>query len=122
MRLNVDSSDDLTWERSGAKTTLDNPDIRQGPPGIPDVLSGKGGTAEMPRGGVPGETGDEDGDVGALCAPACPLHRGDDGGRKIHPPTMRQVRHAGPPEGAEWAPPGDCAVCERGREKETAAG
>ena len=35
---------------------------------------------------------------------------------------MRQVRHAGPPEGAEWAPPGDCEVCKRGGEKETAAG
>ena len=75
-----------------------------------------------PIGGVPVETGNEYGDAGALRAPACPRHRGDSGGRKLPPPTVRQVRHAGPPEGAEWAPPGDRAVCERGGEKETAAG
>ena len=32
----------------------------------------KGGTAEMPRGGVPGVSGDEDGNAGALRALACP--------------------------------------------------
>ena len=82
-------------------------------PLIPDVLSGKGGTAEMPRGGVTGETGDEDGNAGALCAPACPRHHGDAGGRKLPPPTVHQVQHAGPLEGAEWAPPGNFAVCEK---------
>ena len=101
---------------------VDNPDRGQGLPGIPDVLSKKGGTVEMPRGGVLRETGDEDGDAGALCAPACPRHRGDAGGRKLLPPTVPRVLHAGPPEGAELAPPGDRAVCERGGEKETAAG
>ena len=101
---------------------MDNPDIGQGPPGIPDVLSGKGGTTDMPRGGVPRETGDEDGNAGALRAPACTRQRGDAGGRKFPPPTVHQVRHTGPPEGSEWAPPGDRTVCESGREKETAAG
>ena len=42
--------------------------------------------------------------------------------RKLPPPTVRQVQHAGPPEGAEWASPGDRAVCERSGEEETAAG
>ena len=76
----------------------------------------------MPRRGVPGETDDEDDDTGALRALACPRHRGDSGGRKLPPPTVRQVRHSGPPEGAEWASPGDRAVCERSRGEETAAG
>ena len=45
----------------------------------------------MPHGGVPGESGDKDSDAGALCAPACPRHCGDAGGRKLPPPTVRQV-------------------------------
>ena len=75
----------------------------------------------MPCGGVPKETGNEDGEAGALHAPACPRHRGDAGGRKLPPPTVRQVQHAGPLEGDEWAPRGDRAVCKRGGEKETTA-
>ena len=71
-RLPVESSDDSTWESVGAKTPVDHPGRGHGPPGIIDALSGKGGTAEMPCGGVPGENGDEDGDVGALRIPACP--------------------------------------------------
>ena len=94
---------------------MENPDRGQSLPGILDFLSGKGGIAEMPRGGLPGETGDEDGDAGALRAPACPRHRGDAGGRKLPPPTVRPVQHAGPPEGAKWEPPGDRAVCENGQ-------
>ena len=90
--------------------TVDHPGRRKGPPGIPDFLSGKGRTADMPRGGVPGESGDEDGNAGTLCAPACPRYCGDTGGRKLPPLTMRQVRHAGPPEGAERAAPGDRTV------------
>ena len=39
---------------------------------LPDVLSGKGRTAEMPHGGVPGGSGDKDGNAGALRAPSCP--------------------------------------------------
>ena len=54
--------DDSTWESGGAKTPMDSPDRGQGP-GILDVFSGKGGTTEMPRGGVPGETGDENGNA-----------------------------------------------------------
>ena len=69
------------------------------------------GAADMPRGGMPGENGDEDGDAGALCAPACIRHCGDAGGRKLPPTTVRQVRHAGPLEGDELASPGDRAVC-----------
>ena len=51
---------------------VDHPGRGMGPPGITDVFYGKGGTADMPRGGVPGESDDKDGNVGALCAPACP--------------------------------------------------
>ena len=94
----------------------------EGAPELPDVLSGKGGTAEMPRVGVPGESGDEDGNAGALRAPACPQQRGDAGGRKLPPPTVRPVQHAGPQEGAKRAAPGDCAVPQGSRKEEMAAG
>ena len=90
-RLPVKSSDDSTWEGGGATAKVDHTGLGKGAPGIPDVLSGKGGTADMPRGGVSGESGDEDGNAGALSAPACPRHRGDDGGRKIPSPTVRPV-------------------------------
>ena len=120
-RLPAESSDELTWESGGAKMPVENPDRGQGSPVIPDVLSGKGGTVEMPRGEVLWETGDEDYDAGAICAPACPRHRGESGGRKLPPPTVPQVRHAGPPSGAEWESPGDRAVCKRSEEEETAA-
>ena len=59
----------------------------------------------MPHGGVPGESGDKDGNAGALFAPACPRHCGDYVGRKLRPPTVHPVQYASPPEGAEWAAP-----------------
>ena len=71
---------------------------------------------------VHGENGDKDGNAGALRASECPQHRVDAGGRNIPPPTVRQVRYEGPPEGAKWASPGDRAVYERSGEEETAAG
>ena len=91
-------------------TPVVHPIQGKGPQGIPDVISGKGGTADTPCGGVPVETGDKDGNAGALFAPACPRHRGDAGGRKLPPLAVRQVQDAGPPEGTEWAAPRDRAV------------
>ena len=89
--LPVESYYDSTWEGGGATTPVVHPGRRKGPPGIPDVLSGKGGTVDMPRGGLPGESGNEDGNAGALRALACPRHRGDARGSKLPPTTVRQV-------------------------------
>ena len=119
-RLHVKSSDVSTWEGGGTTTSVKYPGRRKGTPRIPDVLSGNGGAADMPHGGVPGESGNKDGNAGALRAPACPQNRGDAGGRKIPPPTVRQVRHAGPPEGAEQAAHGDCAVPQGSGEEDMA--
>ena len=90
-RLHIESSDDSTWEGSGATAAVDHPGRGKGPPGIPDVLSEKGGTVDIPRGRVPRESGDEDGNVGALRALACPQHHGDAGGSKLPPPLVRLV-------------------------------
>ena len=90
-RLPVKSSDDSTCEGVGEAATVDHTGRGESAPGLPDFLSGKGGTADMPRGGVPGESGDEDGSAGEIRAPACPRHRGYAGGRKLPPPTVRPV-------------------------------
>ena len=68
----VDSSDDSTREGGVDTAAIDHTGRGEWPPELPDVLSSKGGTAEIPRGGVPRDSGNKDGDAGALCALACP--------------------------------------------------
>ena len=51
---------------------MEHPGRRDWTPDVQDDLPGKGRTAEMTSGEVPGQSGDEDGDAGALQAPACP--------------------------------------------------
>ena len=70
--LSVESFYESTLEGGRATVTVDQPGRGKGPQGIPDVLSGKAGTADMPLGRVPRVSDDEDVNVGALCAPACP--------------------------------------------------
>ena len=120
--LSVESFDDSTWEGDRATMTVDQPGRGKGPPGIPDVLSKKGRTADMPLRRVPREIDDEDGNAGALRAPECPWHCGDAGGRKLPPPTVRPVRHAGLPVGAERAAPGDHPVPQGSGKEDTTAG
>ena len=91
-RIPVESSDDSTWEYNGETAAMDHTGRGEGTPELTDFLSGKGGTAEMSRGGVPRESGDEDGNAGALSAPSSPRHRGDSVGRKLSPPKVRPVR------------------------------
>ena len=47
-RVNVESSDDSTWESGGATTHMDTPEGKRGPD-IQDVLPDKGGTMAMSR-------------------------------------------------------------------------
>ena len=120
--LPVDSYNDSTWEGVGATATVDHPSRRKCPPVIQDVLSGKGGAADMPRGGVPGYSGDKEGDAGALRSLACPRHRSGAGGKKLPPSTVIPVQHAGPPEGAERASPRYRTVPQENGKEETSAG
>ena len=55
---------------AGATTPMDTPD-RKWVQDIQDVLTDEGGTAAISRGRVTGDTGNEDGNVGALRAPVC---------------------------------------------------
>ena len=64
-------------------------------------LPGDGRPTELPGGGMPGPSGDEDGNAGALTALSCPQHRGHSGGGKPSPPIVHLMRHSSPPTGAE---------------------
>ena len=91
-------------------------------PDLPNVLPREGMTAEIPSGRVPGQSGDEDGNAGALREPACPRHCGNYGGRKLPPPTVRPVQHAIPPAGVERAAPGHSTVQKGGIMEEMTSG
>ena len=86
-----------------------------------DDLPGEGRPAELPGGGMPGPSGDEDGNAGALPAPAFTRHHSYYGGWKPPPPTVRPMRHASPLTGPERQAPGHGTVCQGGRAEETTA-
>ena len=71
-RIPVESSDDSTWEGDGETAAMEHTGRRDQTPDVPDVLPGEGRTAKISGGGVPGQSGNEDGNAGALCEPACP--------------------------------------------------
>ena len=66
-------------------------------------------------------SGNEDGNAGALPAPACPRHRGHYGGGKPSPPTLRPMRRTGPSEGPEQQAPCHGPVYQRSGTEEAAA-
>ena len=109
-RIPVDSYGDSTQEGGGDTAAMEHTGRGDQTPDLQDVLPGKERTAEMSGGGVPIQSGDEDGNAGALRAPACPQHRGGSVGRKPPPPTVRPMRHAGPPEVLERTAPGHSTV------------
>ena len=100
---------------------MDHPGRGERDPDLQDDLPGEGRTAEMSSGRVTGNSGDEDGNAGALCAPSCPQHRGDSVESKLPPPTVRPMQHAGPQAGLERMAPGHGTVCTRGRAEEMTA-
>ena len=70
---------------------------------------------------IPEQSGDKDGNAGALLALACPQNRSDSGGRKLSPLTVRPILHAGPQAGPERSTPGHGTVCKGGGAEETTA-
>ena len=76
---------------------------------------------DIPGGGMPGPSGEKDINAGALCAPACYRHRDHYGGGKPPPPTVRPMRHDGPPVGPERQAPCYSPVCQGSGAKEAAA-
>ena len=64
-----ESYDDSTWEVGGDTAAMEHPGRRDWASDFQDDLPGEGRPTELPGGGMPGPSGDEDGNVGALPAP-----------------------------------------------------
>ena len=82
-------------------------------------LPGQGRPADLPSGRIPRQSGDKDSNAGALLALACPQHRGDSGGGKPPPPTLRPMQHAGSQAGPEQTAPDHGTVCKWGGAEKT---
>ena len=112
-----ESPDDSAWAGGRDTTELDNHGRGGRATDILSVITYQGRPVELPSGGMPRPSGDEDGDVGALPAPSCTRHCIHSGGGNYLPPTVHPMRHDGPPEVHEWQ-----ASCHRpvrqGREAE----
>ena len=70
---------------------------------------------------MPGPSGDEDGNAGALPVPACPRHRGHYGGGKPFQPMLHPMRNAVPLAGPEWQAPSHSSVRQGSGAEEAAA-
>ena len=116
-----ESSDESTWEGGGEMSAMENPGRGGRATAFLNDFPGQGSPAEMPGGGVPRPSGDEDRNAGALPAPVCPQHRGCSVGGKLPPPTVRPKRHDGPLSGPEWQAPCHSPVCQGIGSKEAAA-
>ena len=104
-RITDESSDDSTWKGGGDTAAMENLSRRGRATEFPNDFTGKRRPAEMPGGGMPGPSGKEDGNAGALPAPECPRHHGHSGGGKLPPPMVRPMQHYGPPAGPERQTP-----------------
>ena len=82
---------DLAWAGGRCAMELDNPGHGGRATDISNDVSGQGMPAELPGGGMPGMSGDKDGDAGALSASACPRNRGHSGGGKPPPHTVHPM-------------------------------
>ena len=72
---------------------------------ISNGLPGQGRPIELPSGGMPGPSGNEDSDAGTLLTLECPGHRGHSGGGKPPPPMVQPMLYAGPLAGTERQAP-----------------
>ena len=65
------SSDDSTWKGGGDTEAMENPGRGGRDTKFPNCFPGEGRPAELPGGGIPGTSCNEDGNAGALTAPEC---------------------------------------------------
>ena len=71
-RIPDESSDDSTWEDGKEAAAMENPGRRFKATYFTNEFPGEGRPVELPGGGMPGPSGNEDGNVGVLPATACP--------------------------------------------------
>ena len=95
------SQDDTSWANGRGVTDLENLGRKGRAADLSNGLTVQGRPVELPSGGVPGPSGDEDGNAGSLPIPACPGYRGHSGGGKPPPPKVHPMQHAGPLTGTE---------------------
>ena len=112
---------DTAWESGRSETELENLSHGGRSVDILHGLTGQGRPVELPGGGMPRLSGDEDGNVGPFSAPACTGHSGKFIGGKPPPPTVTLMRHAGPPPNTERKAPCHRTVREGRGAKEAAA-
>ena len=113
--------DDLAWESGRGATDLEDLGHRGRAAGILNVLPGQGRSMELPGVGMPGPSGNEDGNVGSLPIPACSGHCVHYGVRKPPPPMLHPMRHSGLPAGTERQAHCHQSVRQRRGAKEAAA-
>ena len=90
---------------------------------VPHGLPVQGRPVELPNGGMPRTSGNEDGNVRTFYAPACPGHCDDFGGGKYPPLTLPPMRHDITLEYTEWKAPCHHTVHHRsGSEEATVSG
>ena len=115
------SYDDSAWAGGIGATELENPGHGGQATDISDVLSGQGRPTELPGEGMPGTSGDEDGDAGSLPTLECPGHCGPYGGGNPHPPTVQPMQYSGTLEGNEQKAPCHSSVNQGNGSEEAAA-
>ena len=112
--------DDTAWATGRGETDLENLGHGVRSADVLHGLPGQGRLAELPGGGMPRMSSDEEADAGTFSTPACTGHRGHFGGGKPPPPTVPPMRHAGPLAYTERKAPCHRTVRQGSRAKEAA--
>ena len=115
------SQDDTEWASGRGKMDLENLVHGGRAADVSHGLPGKGRPAELPCGGMPRTSIDEDGNAGPFPASEFPGHYGHFGGGKPPPPTVPLMRHDGPLAYTEQKAPCHRTVCHGSGAKEAAA-
>ena len=114
------AQDDTEWASGRGATELENLGHGRRSADVSHGLTGQGRPAELPGGGLPRTSGNEDGNAGTFYATACPGHCGNFEGGKLPPPTVPPMQHAGPLVYTEWTAPCHCTVRQGAGSKEGA--
>ena len=112
--------DDTAWASGRGEMELEKLGHRGRSVDVPHGLPVQGRPAELPGGGMPRTSGDEDDDAGTFYAPSCPGHLGNFGGGKHPPPTVPLMQHAGTLAYTERKAPCHRAVSRGSGAEETA--
>ena len=91
--INGRAYDDTKWAIGIVEMELDNLSHRGITAEVPHSLPGQWRSVELPSGGMPGTSGNEDNDAGQFSALSCSGHRGHFVGGKPPSPTVPPLQH-----------------------------